>query len=53
MEVVTDGLRFPEGPIAMPYSSVVLVEIEVGLRLRKTAISVPRRSANAGYLFWR
>ena len=27
MEVVTEGLRFPEGPIAMPDGSVILVEI--------------------------
>src|SRR5262245_11492792 len=29
-EVVTTGLRFPEGPIAMDDGSVVLVEIERG-----------------------
>ncbi|HVN49855.1 MAG TPA: SMP-30/gluconolactonase/LRE family protein [Acidimicrobiales bacterium] len=29
-EVVTTGLHFPEGPIAMPDGSVVLVEIERG-----------------------
>lgn len=27
---VTRGLRFPEGPVAMPDGSVVLVEIERG-----------------------
>ncbi|MGB5485604.1 SMP-30/gluconolactonase/LRE family protein [Parasphingorhabdus sp.] len=27
METVTEGLRFPEGPIAMPDGSVILVEI--------------------------
>ena len=27
---ITDGLRFPEGPIAMPDGSVILVEIEAG-----------------------
>lgn len=27
LEVVTDGLRFPEGPIAMPDGSVILVEM--------------------------
>ena len=26
-EVVTTGLHFPEGPVAMPDGSVVLVEI--------------------------
>ena len=30
MELVTDGLRFPEGPVAMPDGSVVLVEIAAG-----------------------
>lgn len=30
MELVTDGLRFPEGPIAMPDGSIILVEIEQG-----------------------
>ncbi len=30
MDLVTDGLRFPEGPVAMPDGSVVLVEIERG-----------------------
>ena len=27
---ITDGLHFPEGPIAMPDGSIVLVEIEAG-----------------------
>lgn len=31
---ITDGLRFPEGPIAMPDGSVVLVEIERGTLTR-------------------
>ena len=30
MDQVTDGLRFPEGPVAMPDGSVVLTEIEAG-----------------------
>lgn len=30
MELVTDGLRFPEGPVAMPDGSIVLVEIAAG-----------------------
>ena len=30
MEIVTSGLRFPEGPVAMADGSVVLVEIEAG-----------------------
>ena len=28
MEIVAEGLRFPEGPMAMPDGSVILVEIE-------------------------
>lgn len=28
--LVTDGLRFPEGPVMMPDGSIVLVEIEAG-----------------------
>jgi gluconolactonase len=30
MEIVTDGLKFPEGPIALPDGSVVLTEIAAG-----------------------
>jgi gluconolactonase len=30
METVTTGLRFPEGPVAMPDGSVILTEIEAG-----------------------
>ena len=33
---ITDGLRFPEGPIAMPDGSVVLVEM-FGPRLTRVA----------------
>lgn len=29
-ELVTDGLRFPEGPVVMPDGSVILTEIEQG-----------------------
>ena len=28
LRIVTDGLRFPEGPVCMPDGSVALVEIE-------------------------
>lgn len=35
-ELVTDGLRFPEGPVAMPDGSVILVEIEPGRITRVT-----------------
>ncbi len=30
LEIVATGLRFPEGPVAMPDGSVILVEIEAG-----------------------
>ena len=30
MSIVAEGLRFPEGPVAMPDGSVVLVEIAAG-----------------------
>lgn len=33
-KTITDGLRFPEGPIAMPDGSIVLVEIERGTLTR-------------------
>ncbi len=34
VRVITTGLRFPEGPIAMPDGSVILVEIERGTLTR-------------------
>ncbi|MGE0621857.1 MAG: SMP-30/gluconolactonase/LRE family protein [Pseudomonadales bacterium] len=37
MREITSGLRFPEGPIAMPDGSVVLVEIERGTLSRVAA----------------
>ena len=30
IEIVAEGLRFPEGPVVMPDGSVILVEIEAG-----------------------
>ncbi len=30
LEIITTGLRFPEGPVAMPDGSVIIVEIEQG-----------------------
>ena len=30
LSTIADGLRFPEGPIAMPDGSIILVEIEAG-----------------------
>jgi len=37
MQVVTSGLRFPEGPIAMDDGSIILVEIERGTLSRVSA----------------
>ena len=36
LTVIARGLRFPEGPIAMPDGSVLLVEIERGTLSRVT-----------------
>src|SRR5271154_294570 len=36
LELVTDGLRYPEGPVAMADGSVVLTEIEAGRVSRVT-----------------
>ena len=30
LTIIASGLRFPEGPVAMPDGSVILVEIEAG-----------------------
>ena len=30
LEIVAEGLRFPEGPVAMPDGSVIVVEIAAG-----------------------
>jgi len=49
---ITDGLRFPEGPIAMPDGSVVLVEIAAGRLTRvradgsKEVIAIPGGGPN-------
>src|SRR3990167_5042344 len=37
MKLIADGLKFPEGPIAMPDGSIVLVEIARGTLTRVTA----------------
>ncbi len=34
VEIVTEGLRFPEGPVAMPDGSVILTEIKSGTLTR-------------------
>ena len=49
---VADGLRFPEGPVAMPDGSIVLVEIEAGRITRvqpdgtKTTVAEPGGGPN-------
>ena len=51
---ITDGLHFPEGPIAMPDGSIVLVEIEAGNLTRvqpdgsKEVIAHRRRTERRG-----
>jgi len=50
--LVTDGLRFPEGPVMMPDGSIVLVEIEAGRITRvqpdgtKTTVAEPGGGPN-------
>jgi gluconolactonase len=52
MRIITDGLRFPEGPVAMPDGSVILTEIEAGRITRvaadgtKTVIATPGGGPN-------
>lgn len=36
MDIVTNGLKFPEGPIALPDGSVLVVEIARGTLSRVT-----------------
>ena len=49
---VASGLRFPEGPVAMPDGSVILVEIEAGRITRiapdgtKTTVAEPDGGPN-------
>ena len=52
MDLVTDGLRFPEGPVAMPDGSVIVVEIAAGRITRvapdgtKTTVAEPGGGPN-------
>ena len=52
MRTITTGLRFPEGPVAMPDGSVILVEIESGQITRvhpdgtKTVVARPGGGPN-------
>ncbi|TDI62049.1 MAG: SMP-30/gluconolactonase/LRE family protein [Alphaproteobacteria bacterium] len=45
---ITSGLRFPEGPIAMPDGSIILVEIERGTLSRVTTSGTIEVIANLG-----
>jgi gluconolactonase len=52
LEIITTGLRFPEGPVAMPDGSVIVVEIEQGRITRchpdgsKSTIATPGGGPN-------
>jgi gluconolactonase len=48
MIVVTDGLRFPEGPVVMPDGSVILTEIERGCITRVMPDGTKRKIADTG-----
>ena len=37
MEIIAEGLRFPEGPVAMPDGSIILTEIASGCITRIAA----------------
>ncbi len=47
-ELVTDGLRFPEGPVAMPDGSVILTEIASGCITRVLPDGRKERVAETG-----
>lgn len=52
LRIIADGLRFPEGPVAMPDGSVILTEIEAGRITRvapdgtKTTVATPGGGPN-------
>ncbi len=48
LRIVTDGLRFPEGPVAMPDGSVILTEIEAGRITRVAANGTKTTVATTG-----
>ncbi len=48
LRIVTDGLRFPEGPVAMPDGSVALVEIEARRITRVAANGTKSTIATVG-----
>jgi len=50
---ITSGLMFPEGPIAMPDGSVILVEIERGTLTRSVSESNTSITVGGGRLSYR
>ena len=48
MRIITDGLRFPEGPVAMPDGSIILTEIERGQITRVSADGTKTLVAKTG-----
>ena len=52
MRIIAEGLRFPEGPVAMPDGSVILTEIAAGRITRispdgaKTTVATPGGGPN-------
>jgi gluconolactonase len=48
MEIVTAGLRFPEGPVAMPDGSIILTEIARGQVTRVAADGTQTKIADTG-----
>ncbi len=48
MEIVTTGLRFPEGPVAMPDGSIILTEIARGQITRVAADGTQTKVADTG-----
>ena len=52
MQIITDGLRFPEAPVVMPDGSVIVTEIEQGRITRvapdgsKTVVATPGGGPN-------
>src|SRR5258706_7897759 len=46
--IVTEGLAFPEGPVAMPDGSVIVVEIKAGKLTRVAADGTKSTVADVG-----
>lgn len=52
MEVVCDGLRFPEGPVAMADGSVIVVEVQGQALTRVTPDGRWRRRSDMPLIEW-